>query len=118
MRFGAQEARSSIRRYLPAGAAGGAGMGVVAANPALADLILRPSLTLEQIFTDNVRADGVDRDADGVTVASANLLAQLETSNIIGLADINVFYNEFWATNELDSGNAVGTVAARVELLN
>jgi uncharacterized protein (PEP-CTERM system associated) len=118
MRFGAQEARSSIRRYLPAGMAVGAAMCVVAASPALAELILRPSLTLEQIFTDNVRADGADRDADGVTVASANLLAQLITPNIIGLADVNVFYNEFWATNDLDSGNAVGTVAARAEVLN
>jgi uncharacterized protein (PEP-CTERM system associated) len=118
MRFGAQEARSSIRRYLPAGAAVGAAICALAANPALADLILRPSLTLEQIFTDNVRADGADRDADGVTVLTGNLLAQLETSNIIGLADVNVFYNEFWATNDLDSGNAVGTVAARAEILN
>lgn len=117
MRFGAQEARSSIRRYLPACAAAGAVICAALSTDAIADIILRPALTLQQVFTDNVRAGANDRDADGITTISGTLLASVETSRISAIADINVFYNEFWATNDLDSANGVGTIAGRGEVL-
>lgn len=117
MRFGAKEARSSFLRYLPACAALGAAICLELSTNALADILLRPVFTIEQIFTDNVRASAIDRDADGVTVLAANVQGLLTTSRINAFADVSLFYNEFWATNTLDNLNGAGTVAARAEVL-
>ncbi|MCE9523515.1 MAG: hypothetical protein K8S25_13915 [Alphaproteobacteria bacterium] len=104
--------------YLPAIAALGVALCAELTTNALADIIeFKPVFGIEQIFTDNVRASADDRDADGVTVLTARLDAALRSSRINAIADVNVFYNEFWATDTLDSLNGAGTVAGRAEVL-
>jgi hypothetical protein len=118
MRFRAKSLRSSVARYLPACAAVVAAVGAELSTNALADVLeLRPSLTVEQIFTDNVRAGADDRDADGVTVLTGRLQASLKSSRINAAADVDLFYDEFWATNTLDNLNGGGIVAGRAEVL-
>jgi hypothetical protein len=117
MRFGAKQARQADWRQLPAHVIG-AGVGALAlATAAFADIVITPILSIEQVFTDNVRAQGDDRDADGVTVLTGAVRALLTTSRINAVADVNLYYNEFWATNTLDNLNGGGLVAGRVEVL-
>ncbi len=115
MRFGAKVSRSSI---LPAFAVAGAGICAALTTNALAEIVWRPILGIEQIFADNVRASADDRDADGITVLSARLRATVQTSHLNAFADVGVSYNEFWATNALDNLNGSGTVAGRGEILS
>lgn len=114
MRFGATR-RFRVPRYAPAAAA--AAVVAVFSTTALADIVFTPIFGIEQIFTDNVRASSIDRDADGVTVASVRLEALLTTSRINAIADVGLFYNEFWATDALDNLNGAGTIAGRAEVL-
>jgi hypothetical protein len=63
------------RHLSPALAAAAVLVGVgAAATGALADVFrFTPSLLLEQIFTDNVRAEAADRDADAITIVGLRL---------------------------------------------
>ena len=118
MRLRAKEWRSWVPRYLPAFAAAVVATGAELSTNALADVFeFRPILGIEQIFTDNVRATSDDRDADGVTVLNARLEALVRSSRINAAAEVNVFYDEFWATNTLDNLNANGIIAGRGEVL-
>lgn len=118
MRFRAKRLRSSISRYAPVFVALGVAVGAQLSTNALAGIFeFTPIFSVEQIFTDNVRADSNDRDADGITVLTARLQAQLKSSHINAAADANLYYDEFWATNSLDNLNGSGTVAGRAEIL-
>jgi hypothetical protein len=119
MRFGANKnLRASLLKYLPAYAAAGVALCAELSTNAVAEILtFRPSFTVEQIFTDNVRADSGDRDADGVTVLSGSLVAQLSSARIQGIATGNLHYNEFWATDTLDNMNGEGVAALRAEVL-
>lgn len=117
MRLGAKDLRRIVR-CLPAATVGLFAVGAELSTNALANIIeLKPFLGVEQVFTDNVRASNEDRDADGVTILSARLQAALRTSRITAVADVNAFYDEFWATNSLDNLNGNGIIAGRAEVL-
>jgi uncharacterized protein (PEP-CTERM system associated) len=117
MRLGAKEWGACVR-YLPALGAVAVALAAQLSTIALADVFeFRPILGIEQIFTDNVRATSDDRDADGITVLNARLDAFIRSSRINAVADVNVFYDEFWATNSLDNLNGNGTIAGRAEVL-
>lgn len=118
MRLGAKELRSLAVRYLPVVTAAVAATGAELSTNALADVFeFRPAIGIEQIFTDNVRASSGDRDADGITVLNARVEALVRSSRINAIADVNLFYDEFWATNTLDNLNGNGIVAGRAEVL-
>ncbi len=118
MRLRAKDWRSWVPRYMPAFAAAVVATGAELSTNALADVFeFRPVLGVEQIFTDNVRASSGDRDADGITVLNARLEALLRSTRINAVADVNFFYDEFWATNTLDNLNGNGTIAGRGEVL-
>src|SRR5262249_29388433 len=57
-----------------------------------------------------------DRDADGVTVLSVRLRGFVTTERIQAVANVGLYYDEFWATNDLDNLNGKGTVAGRAEV--
>jgi hypothetical protein len=120
MRFGKPGYRyRAVARYALAAAAAVTVVRVeLLSTTALADVFrLRPILGIEQIFTDNVRADSDDRDADGITILSADLNAIWQTSRINFGANVNLFYNEYWGTNDLDSANVAGTAAGRFDVV-
>lgn len=95
-----------------------AGIGAVATG-ALADALrFTPTLLLEQIFTDNVRAGADDRDADAITIVGFGLNAQYESSRLQFLANGTAYYNEYWATNEFDDLNGDGAVVGRLTILH
>lgn len=118
MRFEAKPERSRLAGVAPVAASVATLFIAVAYSAdAFADLTFTPSLGIEQIFTDNVTASGTDRNADGITVLSARIDARLTSARINAAADVNGYYNEFWATNSLDNFNANGTIAGRGEIL-
>ncbi len=117
MRFGAKQARRADWRQLPVHAIGAGAAALALATAAFADIVVTPILSLEQIFTDNVRAQSDDRDADGVTVLTGTVQALLTTSRVNAIANVNLYYNEFWATDTLDNFNGGGVVAGRAEVL-
>ncbi len=120
MRFGkpGHRYRALARYALAAAAAVTVARVDLLSTTALADVFrFRPILGIEQFFTDNVRADSDDRDADGITVLSADLNAIWQTSRINFASNVSVFYNEYWGTNDLDSANASGTVAGRFDVV-
>jgi len=117
MRLGAKDLRRLVR-YLPAAMVGALAVAAELSTNALANIVqLKPIFGIEQVFTDNVLASSSDRDADGITILSARLEATMQTSRIQAAAEINAFYDEFWATNTLDNFNANGFVVARAEVL-
>jgi uncharacterized protein (PEP-CTERM system associated) len=121
MRWGARAARLKMPRHLsPALAAAAVLVGVgAAATGALADVFrFTPSLLLEQIFTDNVRAEAADRDADAITIVGLRLDTQYTSSRIQFLASGTAYYNEYWATNEFDDINGDGAAVGRLTILN
>lgn len=120
MRWGQRSARFRMLRHpLHAlGALAALASGATIATHAFADIIrFTPALVLEQTLTDNVRAEADDRDADGITTVGLRLNAQLETSRVQVAASGTAYYNEYWATNEFDDLNAVGTIGGRLVVL-
>jgi uncharacterized protein (PEP-CTERM system associated) len=119
MRWGAKDWRSSVSRYLPALVAAGVAGAAELSTHAMADILqLRPIFGIEQIFTDNVRASSTDQDADAVTVLNARLEAAVRSTRITAVAEIDLFYNEFWATDDLDNFNGAGIAVGRAEVLD
>jgi uncharacterized protein (PEP-CTERM system associated) len=120
MRFGKPDNKyRAVARCALAAAAAVTVMRVdLLSTSALADVFrLRPIFEIEQILTDNVRADSDDRDADAITVVSLALNATWQTSRINAGASVDLFYNEYWATNDLDAANAAGTAAMRFDVI-
>ena len=95
-----------------------AGVGAVATGALAEALRFTPSLILEQVFTDNVRAEADDRDADAITIVGMRLNAQYESSRIQFLASGTAYYNEYWATNEFDDFNGDGATVGRLTILH
>lgn len=94
-----------------------AGTGTVATY-ALADVVrFTPALIVEQLFTDNVRADSEDHDADAITTVGVRLSGEYESARIQAAAIVNAFYNEYWATNEFDDFNGDGAFVGRLVVL-
>lgn len=118
MRWGARAARLRMPRHLSHALAAAAVVGTVATG-AVADVLrFTPALLLEQVFTDNIRAEADDRDADGITIVGIRLNAQYESSRLQLLASGAAYYNEYWATNEFDDFNGDGAVVGRLTILH
>lgn len=120
MRFGANKVRSAAVRYLPAMLAVAAATGVGLRFQAFADAFeFTPILSLQQFFTDNVRAASGDsnRDPDGVTVLSGTVKSLVNTSRVRIAGEATLSYEEFWATDSLDNVTANGFVAGRGEVI-
>jgi uncharacterized protein (PEP-CTERM system associated) len=121
MRWGARAARLKMPRHLSpalAAAAVVAGIGAVATGAVAEALRFTPALLLEQVFTDNVRAEAADRDADAITIVGLRLNTAYESSRIQFLATGTAYYNEYWATNEFDDFNGDGAAVGRLTLLH
>lgn len=120
MRWGARSARIRVPRRLSravAAIAAVAAVGAVATG-ALADIArFTPAVLLEQVFTDNVRGQAEDRDADGLTTVGLRLAGVYETSRIQAAATATAYYNEYWGTNEFDDFNGEGAAAGRLVVL-
>lgn len=115
MRWGLPKRRAPARRMIAVTAA----VAVVGLSTTAGADIFRftPYLIAEQVFTDNVQVSAEDRDADGVTILTARLDGELQTSRIEAEAQTEVFYSEFWGADEFDSINARGTLAGRLMIL-
>lgn len=121
MRWGARAARLRMPRHLShvlAVGAAVAGIGAAATGALAEALRFTPSVILEQIFTDNVRAEAADRDADAITIVGLRLEAQYNSSRIQFLASGTGYYNEYWATNEFDDVNGDGAAVGRFTILH
>jgi uncharacterized protein (PEP-CTERM system associated) len=95
-----------------------AGIAAVATG-AVADVFrFTPALLLEQVVTDNIRAEAADRDADAITIVGLRLNTAFESSRIQFLAAGTVYYNEYWATNEFDDVNGDGAAVGRLTILH
>lgn len=119
MRFGANKVRSAAVRYLPAVLAAAA-VGVGLRSQAFADAFeFTPILSLQQFFTDNVRAASGDsnRDPDAVTVVSGTVKTLVNTQRIRIAGEATLSYEEFWATDSLDNVTSNGFVAGRGEVI-
>lgn len=98
-------------------AAAVAGTGAVATY-ALADVArFTPALIVEQLFTDNVRADSEDKDADAVTTVGLRISGEYESARVQVAGIATAYYNEYWATNEFDDFNGDGAIAGRLVIL-
>jgi len=119
MRWGLPDTRPNvIIPSAPVMGAAGLGVCVMLATGAVADTFhIKPTAILEQIFTDNVRASSSDRDADGATILTTRIEATLQTSRLNAASNVDLFYHEFWAANDLDSFNGSGIVLGRLEVL-
>lgn len=95
-----------------------AGVGAVATGALAEALRFTPALLIEQVFTDNVRAEAADRDADAITIVGLRLDAQYESSRIQFLASGTAYYNEYWATNQFDDVNGNGAAVGRLTILH
>lgn len=117
MRFVAKETRGR-QRYLLAGLAGAAVIAAaLAGGAAIADVIrFTPNFAIDQYFTDNVRVSAGDRDADAITVVTAGLGAQVQTSRIDLATEFYLAYQEFWAA-DLDNLDGAGAVGGRLKVI-
>lgn len=107
----------NAKRYLPVAFAAMLTAGAQLSTDVIADVFrLQPTLILQQIFTDNIRASSSDRDADGITSLTARFNAALTTDHIEAAARVEATYNEVWEANDLDGFAARGDALARVRL--
>jgi uncharacterized protein (PEP-CTERM system associated) len=107
----------NAKRYLPVAFATMLAAGAQLSTDVIADVFrLQPTLILQQIFTDNIRASSSDRDADGITSLTARLNAALTTDHIEAAARVEATYNEVWAANDLDGFAGRGDAVTRVRL--